>query len=634
MLRLSIKMRLTLLTLLPVGVIGTFVILKFSGSSQQITSISQQSAMFVAGAIFVALLQCWLGVGTWLRINRNLGATLSGLKALTQRDEEKERVNVDGNDELTTFAQQVNRIIEQQHCQMEEILDEKASAILDCRAKSTYLANMSHEIRTPLNGIIGMTETLLHSKLSAQQKDVLADIDASSQTLLRLLNDILDLSKMESGHLAPMLVETDIRETIYQAMLLFRSEASTKSLRLDINLDESIPARVMVDDHRIGRIIMNLVSNAVKFTHEGYVSVSVHSSRPPGKDSCQLSFKIEDTGIGIEKEKLTTIFAPFVQESEGISRQFGGTGLGLAICRELVDMMGGNLSVRSAKGQGACFEFTIEAEVSPTLGWRSKVVRKGVLVANGYAYSEQILKECRLAQIQLTKVESLAEAAKRQDDVDVIFYCHHGRGQFGREFDKLERSLDIGHVIVCHHHLSPLDINTDHIGGVLTQPFLGHRFKQVIDNISTGDELKCSDNVTTGIGDGEIDILGKNHRILIAEDNLMNQKIAGFFLDKAGYEYQIANNGQEALEAVTKGEPFGAILMDCMMPVMDGLTATKEIRRWEKALGRDKIPIIALTASVLEEDIQNCFDAGMDAYLPKPYKSNQLFELFNELKLV
>ena len=218
-------------------------------------------------------------------------------------------------------------------------------------------------------------------------------------------------------------------------------------------------------------------------------------------------------------------------------------------------------------------------------------------------------------------------------EAEVIFYCHDGKSTLDSAIDELEKYVDVSRIIVCQHHLTTTYTNSERIHAVLTQPFLGNRFRHAIDELAQVEQNNKSYDVTASAVIHNINQSRTHRRILIAEDNLMNQKIASFFLDKAGYDYLIASNGQEALEAITKGEQFDAILMDCMMPVMDGLTATKEIRRWEKEVGSDKITIIALTASVLEEDIQNCFAAGMDAYLPKPYKSNQLFELFNELKL-
>lgn len=599
----------------------------------QVSSQKQSITLMTSGVMVIIVLLCWLGFGTWYRVHSKLDAIIHSLNTLIHEHVKGEKVAVDGNDEFTIFAQQVNRMMEEQNRQTEEILKTKESAISANRAKSVFLASMSHEIRTPLNGIIGMTEILSQSDLSDHQKEVLTDIDTSSHTLLTLLNDILDLSKIESGHLQLSLIETDIREVVYQSMILFQSKATSKQLELNINLDERIPPRIMVDDHRIKQIIMNLVSNAVKFTHEGHISVDVDYQESTTQKSVFLTFRVTDTGVGIERDKLNTIFEPFTQEDEGISRQFGGTGLGLAICRQLVAMMGGKLTATSSKGIGTSFEFSIEVEVLPIVGWRSEIIRTGILIADQYSYTDQIVKECRLAGIQLSEVKHIDDLTSSARESEVIFYCHDGKSKLDSAIDELESYVDASRIIVCQHHLTTTYTNSERIHAVLTQPFLGNRFRHAIDELAQVEQNAKSYHVTQSAVIHNINQSRTHRRILIAEDNLMNQKIASFFLDKAGYDYLIASNGQEALEAITTGEQFDAILMDCMMPVMDGLTATKEIRRWEKEVGSDKITIIALTASVLEEDIQNCFAAGMDAYLPKPYKSNQLFELFNELKL-
>lgn len=599
----------------------------------QVSSQKQSITLMTSGVMIIIVLLCWLGFGTWYRVHSKLDAIIHSLNTLIHEHVKGEKVAVDGNDEFTIFAQQVNRMMEEQNRQTKEILKTKESAISANRAKSVFLASMSHEIRTPLNGIIGMTEILSQSDLSDHQKEVLTDIDTSSHTLLTLLNDILDLSKIESGHLQLSLIETDIREVVYQSMILFQSKATSKQLELNINLDERIPPRIMVDDHRIKQIIMNLVSNAVKFTHEGHISVDVDYQESTTQKSVFLTFRVTDTGVGIERDKLNTIFEPFTQEDEGISRQFGGTGLGLAICRQLVAMMGGKLTATSSKGIGTSFEFSIEVEVLPIVGWRSEIIRTGILIADQYPYTDQIVKECRLAGIQLSEVKYIEDLTSSARESEVIFYCHDGKSKLDSAIDELENYVDASRIIVCQHHLTTTYTNSERIHAVLTQPFLGNRFRHAIDELAQVEQNAKSYHVTQSAVIHNINQSRTHRRILIAEDNLMNQKIASFFLDKAGYDYLIASNGQEALEAITTGEQFDAILMDCMMPVMDGLTATKEIRRWEKEVGSDKITIIALTASVLEEDIQNCFAAGMDAYLPKPYKSNQLFELFNELKL-
>ncbi|HAS6346695.1 ATP-binding protein [Vibrio sp. IRLE0018] len=603
--------------------------------------IERQQWYFTAmtGAVFAVLFFLFtLGTSTWLRVYSKLNAILSALQGLTKDDEfnQHSRIVTDGNDEFTLFAKQINQIIEEKQQQMLEIIHAKESAISANRAKSVFLANMSHEIRTPLNGIIGMTEILSQSDLTVPQKEILGDIDTSSQSLLILLNDILDLSKIESGNLNISLQESDIRETAYQAMTLFQSKATSKNIELHITLGEDIPAKVMADDHRIKQVLTNLIGNAIKFTKEGYISTFANFQADESGRHGHLTFKVTDTGIGIEQEKLETIFEPFTQEDDSITRQFGGTGLGLAICRQLVAMMGGELTATSTKGLGSCFSFTIPVERLAGEVWRSEVIRKGLLIAQNYGYTSQLVNECRLAGIELTMAEDVEQISMLNKDFDVVFYCHSLHQNASNDLEVLEQSLSLQRVIVCQHHLFVSHVNTERVHAVLTQPFLGQRFKASIEALEQKNRQsnRASESVFPRQTARVVQGYGRNHRrILIAEDNLMNQKIASFFLEKAGFDYLITSNGQEALDAITQGGKFDAVLMDCMMPVMDGITATREIRRWENEQGSGKTPIIALTASVLEEDIQSCFEAGMDAYLPKPYKSNQLYDLFSELKI-
>lgn len=298
-------------------------------------------------------------------------------------------------------------------------------------------------------------------------------------------------------------------------------------------------------------------------------------------------------------------------------------------------MMGGELTATSTKGLGSCFSFTIPIKVLEGSHWSPDEIQRGLLVADSGPYVNQLVGECHVAGIELIKVKEISQARRLNTDFDVVFYFHATGKDLQGELMALEECVSLDKVVLCQPHFATVMLNSDKIHSMLTLPFLGKRFKTCLESL--GQKLRqnnvavLSPNVHI-INPAVAHYYSKNHRrILIAEDNLMNQKIASFFLDKAGYEYMVASNGQEALEAIMYSGRFDAILMDCMMPVMDGITATREIRRWENEQGSDKTLIIALTASVLEEDIQSCFDAGMDAYLPKPYKSNQLYELFDEL---
>lgn len=582
------------------------------------------TTMFV---ITLASLVFWLTSTTSLRLNRNLSYILNGMSDQNRGTGEHKPIETEGHDELTQFADKVNEIMSDNQQHYRDLIEAKEDAISANRAKSAFLANMSHEIRTPLNGIIGMAEILSQSQLNANQQEVLSDIESSSHTLLVLLNDILDLSKIESGNLLLSPQAADLREVVYDSVSVILSKAISKNVELNINIDANTPHQLLFDEHRLRQVMTNLLSNAIKFTDSGAISTTVTytpSSETRGMVECQVA----DTGIGIEESKLDSIFEPFTQEDGSITRQFGGTGLGLAICRQLIDLMDGRIAAMSVKGEGSKFIFSFYVDTVESKPKTFDNLKTALIVSNSFNYVAQLSRECERFGIQSEVVPSINDISNSQLDCDVLLYCHTLHQQMDRDLAALKQRYPISKVIVCQHHLFKTNQITESVHSTHTVPFLGKRFSNSLLALDSG-VSQAADKPTKSE-----DVHELNRRILIVEDNLMNQKIASFFLEKAGYEYIITSNGQEAVDVVTQGEQFDAILMDCMMPVMDGITATQAIRAWEKEQGIAPLPIIALTASVLDEDIKDCFEAGMNAYLPKPYKSHQLYELFDSLGIV
>ena len=599
---------------------------------QAIYEAQIQRTLFIS---IVALLAT-IVMGFTLRLARQVTNNLNLVLAFLKSENDEPRPSLDkliqGKDELSLFAQQVERLtIEREHAKekltlaVEDAERAKDQAIQASKAKSSFLANMSHEIRTPLNGVIGISEILSDTQLTPIQKDYVDTIETSSQLLLSLINDILDFSKIESGMLLINPHSASIRESIYDIASIVAPKAKEQKITINVDISSDTPERVIIDDHRLRQVLMNFMSNAVKFTAEGGVTLTI---KPLNRtdNNVTIRFAVQDSGIGIDKQQQKQIFEPFAQEDDSTTRQFGGTGLGLAISSQLVELMGGQIQLDSVKGEGSCFYFELDLPVDLMLPKPSTASANIYILGNKNLLSERIERDLNLYGLKVTQQTNSANtindkiSEKQHNKPITVIFAEDDSFQANDYSDSLNKLHQNGATIcLIRSFLSdPADISNC-IKAQVSQPLLGLRLIKAI-------EL-CDTQGLAELSEANQQAMTVQHKILIVEDNKINQKIAGLHVSKSGFEFEFANNGQEAVDMFSANPHYAAILMDCMMPVMDGFAATENIRRVEKETqSARRIPIIALTASVIDDDIQRCFDVGMDDYVPKPFKFEMLKE--------
>ena len=525
-----------------------------------------------------------------------------------------------------------------------ELERSEAKAKAASRAKGDFLASMSHEIRTPISGVIGMTELLLETALSEEQLEFARTIHSSGEALLGIINDILDLSKIEAGGLDIEAIEFDLRTAVESALDVVSVRAGEKGLELVCMVAPDVPSRVVGDPGRIRQILLNMLSNAIKFTEQGEVVLRVRAESDDGSNTL-VRFEVQDTGIGLTPAAQAKIFQPFVQADSSTTRKFGGTGLGLTICKRLAELMGGAVGARSAEGVGSTFWFTAYLEQKPDGPEHGGVVSvdlKGirVLVVDDNATAGAVLREQLVACGADADVVDTATAAVRrlregqalgrQYGVALLDKCMPEMG--GIELAKqIKSNPEISHIplilVTAVGQRGDRAAATEvGFSGYLTKPIRREQLQGCVSRVLglavDAEAGRSSELITKHTLADET--ARHRPRVLLAEDNPVNQKIAVRFLEKLGCRVDVVDNGRDAVEAVERVS-YAAVLMDCSMPELDGYEATTVIREREGD-GRHTA-IIALTADATERSRQQCLEVGMDDFVTKPVKREVLGEV-------
>jgi Amt family ammonium transporter len=571
-------------------------------------------------------------------ITRPLAELVGGVRAVAGGDLERS-LRVTHRDELGELAGAFNDMVVHLRTrrELQRLVEESQAA---SKAKSEFLANMSHEIRTPLNGVIGMADLLLRTGLTERQQRYAGLVRSSGHVLMTLLNDVLDFSKIEAGKLEVEEVDFDLHATIEDAVEILSQKAFAKGLEVICDIQPGVPAATRGDPTRLRQILMNLLTNAMKFTAAGEIVVRATPGDTIG-DKLLVHFAVTDTGIGIPPDRVDRLFKSFSQVDASTTRRFGGTGLGLAICKQLAELMGGKIGVTSEPGKGATFWFTValghgaaEPPVQPTLA-NLRVLVVDNNQSNRMVLRDQLLNagaDACVAAEAAEAIEALATAAASGRAFDLVLLDNRATA---RQISQDSRFSHIRLLLVARpgEEIDRADLAAAGLAGCIGKPI---RRKQLLAALQSSGAAESSASSGAGVVPSDIAKAAKGRfRLLLAEDNEVNQLVAVELLAEAGYRCDVVTDGKQAVDAIAAGG-YDLALMDCQMPVMDGFDAVRAIREAERSAAVGgvpprHIPILALTANAGGGDRERCLEAGMDDYCPKPFDPQQLLGLVESL---
>ncbi len=586
-------------------------------------TLDRLTLSLLVGNLVISLSFAVILLGVVRLLTRHMINPLNALSNLMRRAESGEsgmRAAPAGPRDLIEMAVAFNKMMNVLEQREAELKDSRDAAVSMALMKAQFAATVSHEVRTPLNGVVGMLDMLKEMSLNKRQAECAEVAWNSSRTLIELINNILDFSKMEAGKLSLEEVDFDLRQLLEEVIELVAKQAQLRDVELGYLFEGDVPARVNGDSLRLRQVLINLLGNAVKFTEHGEVAVTIARTSGPGFG---IVFEVRDTGIGMSPEQQEHLFQSFAQADPSTTRKYGGTGLGLAICKQLVGLMGGEIGVTSALGEGTTFSFSVtckpamldvpEAAHPELAGLRLLVVDESQIVRS---FIGQVMQrhgvDCHATRWGGEALLQLKVGADEGRPYRVVAMDIGALDDDGKDLARrIEAQAPGTHVLILDRFGSPAGGTLVDGYAALGKPLRAERLLQALKDLLAGAHHS---GANAGAARAAPD--RKGFRILVAEDNRTNQMVAAGMLAMNGCSCEFASNGREALEAARSRE-FDLILMDCSMPEMDGYEATAHIRVHEQSTGR-RTPLVAMTANTQRGDAEKCLAAGMDDYLAKP----------------